>query len=109
MSDGSNENAVRATVSDYVEGWFDGDAERMERAHQPPGLLHMRFYSARAFQRAKKGDRAGAADAAVAAALDRNHRAAVAQRQAVDAVSQGCALSRRLRAVLAICAVGAGA
>jgi tetratricopeptide (TPR) repeat protein len=30
-------------------------------ASQPPGLLHMRLYSARAFQRAAKGDRAGAA------------------------------------------------
>ena len=35
MSDGSNENAIRATVSDYIEGWFDGDAERMERALHP--------------------------------------------------------------------------
>ena len=35
MSDLSNENAVRATVSDYIEGWFDGDAARMERALHP--------------------------------------------------------------------------
>lgn len=35
MSDGSNDNAVRTTVSDYIEGWFDGDAESMERALHP--------------------------------------------------------------------------
>jgi hypothetical protein len=27
--------AVRAVVSDYVDGWFDGDAARMERALHP--------------------------------------------------------------------------
>ena len=27
--------AVIATVTDYFEGWFDGDAERMERALHP--------------------------------------------------------------------------
>ena len=27
--------AVRAVVSDYVDGWFDGDASRMERALHP--------------------------------------------------------------------------
>ena len=35
MSDGANEDAVRAATSDYIEGWFDGDAERMERALHP--------------------------------------------------------------------------
>ena len=35
MSDVSNEDAVRATTSDYIEGWFDGDAKRMERALHP--------------------------------------------------------------------------
>lgn len=29
------EHAIRATVMDYVEGWFDGDAERMSRALHP--------------------------------------------------------------------------
>ncbi|WP_020523745.1 nuclear transport factor 2 family protein [Catelliglobosispora koreensis] len=28
-------DAVVATVTDYFEGWFDGDAERMERALHP--------------------------------------------------------------------------
>ena len=31
----SDEDAVRATVLDYVEGWFDGTTERMERALHP--------------------------------------------------------------------------
>lgn len=29
------EESVVATVKDYWEGWFDGDAERMERALHP--------------------------------------------------------------------------
>jgi len=29
------EDAVRSVVMDYVEGWFDGDAGRMERALHP--------------------------------------------------------------------------
>lgn len=32
---GSDEDAVRGVVSDYVEGWFDGDTPRMERALHP--------------------------------------------------------------------------
>ncbi len=35
MTAGSDEGAVRAAVNDYVEGWFDGDAGRMERALHP--------------------------------------------------------------------------
>jgi hypothetical protein len=35
MSDRPNEDAVRAATSDYIEGWFDGDAARMERALHP--------------------------------------------------------------------------
>jgi len=35
MTTGSGEDAVRAVVADYVEGWFDGDARRMERALHP--------------------------------------------------------------------------
>src|SRR5262249_8970356 len=31
----TDEAAVRAAVSDYIEGWFDGDAGRMERALHP--------------------------------------------------------------------------
>ena len=31
----TDEGAVRAAVLDYVEGWFDGNAERMERALHP--------------------------------------------------------------------------
>ena len=40
----SERAAIVATVLDYFEGWFDGDAERMERALHPalakrgPGL-----------------------------------------------------------------------
>jgi hypothetical protein len=30
-----DEDAVRSVVLDYVEGWFDGDAARMERALHP--------------------------------------------------------------------------
>jgi hypothetical protein len=35
MSTGNDEDAVRAAVNDYVEGWFDGDAARMERSLHP--------------------------------------------------------------------------
>ena len=31
----TDERAIEATVLDYFEGWFDGDAERMERALHP--------------------------------------------------------------------------
>jgi hypothetical protein len=30
-----DEDAVRSVVMDYVEGWFEGDARRMERALHP--------------------------------------------------------------------------
>ncbi|HEX5995475.1 MAG TPA: nuclear transport factor 2 family protein [Jiangellales bacterium] len=30
-----DKDAVVGTVKDYFEGWFDGDAERMERALHP--------------------------------------------------------------------------
>ena len=30
-----DEEAIRAVVADYVVGWFDGDAGRMERALHP--------------------------------------------------------------------------
>jgi hypothetical protein len=35
MALGADEDAIRAVVSDYIEGWFDGDAGRMERALHP--------------------------------------------------------------------------
>src|SRR5437762_11883422 len=35
MSNGADETAVRAAASDYIEGWYDGDAGRMERALHP--------------------------------------------------------------------------
>ena len=31
----TDEQAIRSTVLDYFEGWFDGDAGRMERALHP--------------------------------------------------------------------------
>jgi len=31
----TDEEAVRAVVFDYIEGWFDGDAERIGRALHP--------------------------------------------------------------------------
>ena len=31
----TDEDQVRAAVLDYIEGWFDGDAVRMERALHP--------------------------------------------------------------------------
>jgi hypothetical protein len=31
----TDEDAIRSTVSDYFEGWFEGDVERMERALHP--------------------------------------------------------------------------
>ena len=31
----NDEQAIRSTVLDYFEGWFDGDAGRMERALHP--------------------------------------------------------------------------
>jgi len=30
-----DEAAIRGVVCDYVDGWFDGDAARMERALHP--------------------------------------------------------------------------
>src|SRR4249919_336527 len=35
MTNSADEDAIRAVVSDYIEGWFDGDAGRMERALHP--------------------------------------------------------------------------
>jgi hypothetical protein len=35
MSNGPDEDAVRAVVSDYIEAWYDGDAAGMERALHP--------------------------------------------------------------------------
>lgn len=35
MSVVASEEGVRSAVQDYVEGWFDGDAGRMERALHP--------------------------------------------------------------------------
>jgi putative lumazine-binding protein len=35
MSRTRDEAAIRSVVLDYVEGWFDGDAARMERALHP--------------------------------------------------------------------------
>ena len=35
MAPSAEENAIRATVLDYIEGWFEGDAGRMERALHP--------------------------------------------------------------------------
>jgi hypothetical protein len=35
MTAEGGEQQVRATILDYVEGWFDGDAERMRRALDP--------------------------------------------------------------------------
>jgi Putative lumazine-binding len=35
MTIAADEEAIRAAVRDYVEGWFDGDAGRMERALHP--------------------------------------------------------------------------
>ena len=32
--------AIRATILDYFEGWFDGDAERMDRALHPGLAKH---------------------------------------------------------------------
>jgi hypothetical protein len=31
----TDEKAIKSTVLDYFEGWFDGDAGRMERALHP--------------------------------------------------------------------------
>lgn len=35
MAAARDEDAIRAAVLDYVEGWFDGDASRMQRALHP--------------------------------------------------------------------------
>jgi len=35
MAVNGNEDAVRSVVMDYIDGWFDGDAGRMERALHP--------------------------------------------------------------------------
>ena len=35
MAVSGDEDAVRSVVMDYVQGWFDGDASRMERALHP--------------------------------------------------------------------------
>src|SRR5690349_24243262 len=31
----TNEAAIKQTALDYIEGWYEGDAERMERALHP--------------------------------------------------------------------------
>jgi hypothetical protein len=31
----NDDQAIRAVALDYIEGWFDGDASRMERALHP--------------------------------------------------------------------------
>jgi len=36
----SAENAVRATVADYIDGYYTGDAARMERSLHPHYLKH---------------------------------------------------------------------
>lgn len=35
MAVADSEDAVRSVVLDYVEGWFEGDGDRMERALHP--------------------------------------------------------------------------
>ena len=35
-----DEAAIRGVVCDYVDGWFDGDAARMERALHPELVKH---------------------------------------------------------------------
>ncbi len=35
MTTPTDEQAIRSVVLDYVEGWFDGDADRMRRALHP--------------------------------------------------------------------------
>ena len=35
MTTGADEDAIQGVASDYIEGWFDGDAGRMERALHP--------------------------------------------------------------------------
>ena len=35
MTTGADEDAIRAVVSDYIEGFFEGDAGRVERALHP--------------------------------------------------------------------------
>jgi len=35
MAETRDEAAIRSVVLDYVQGWFDGDAARMERALHP--------------------------------------------------------------------------
>jgi hypothetical protein len=37
----SDETAVRGTVSDYIEGYYTGDASRVERSLHPHYLKHM--------------------------------------------------------------------
>jgi len=39
---GADEVAVRSVVLDYVDGWFDGDAGRMERALHPEQVKRCR-------------------------------------------------------------------
>jgi hypothetical protein len=34
-TDKSNQDAIRQTALDYAEGWYEGDADRMERALHP--------------------------------------------------------------------------
>jgi hypothetical protein len=36
----SNEDAVRATVADYIEGYYTGDASRIEKSLHPHYLKH---------------------------------------------------------------------
>jgi Putative lumazine-binding len=36
----SDETAIRATITDYIEGYYTGDAGRMERSLHPHYLKH---------------------------------------------------------------------
>jgi hypothetical protein len=62
----TDEDAIRSTVADYFEGWFEGDPARMERALHP-GL-------------AKRALREGTLDEATAAGMVDATRAGVGTR-----------------------------
>ena len=36
----SDSAAIRATAMDYIEGWYTGDGDRMERALHPDLVRH---------------------------------------------------------------------
>jgi len=47
QEDDSDSQAIRSTIRDYIEGWYDGDVERMDRALHPDLVKRIVYADAR--------------------------------------------------------------